>query len=134
MRGRGPDTQLASLRGQRVGENESALLGQPQRRLVAAASVVESNEPSRKLAAGFDPLQVSLGDILAKEEARTERAGIVAAHEQIDVANVIGLENDDGGWRARVEALPDFRRAFGRSERIQKQRLASGLDAGRGHN
>ncbi|SRR6266849_6156558 len=53
---RRPDTQLAAGRGQRVGEYESALLGQPQGRLVAAASVVECEEPSRKRAAGLDKL------------------------------------------------------------------------------
>ncbi len=50
MRGRGPNTQLAHRRRQRVSENEGTLLGQPQRRLVAAASVVEGEEPARKLA------------------------------------------------------------------------------------
>jgi len=126
--------QLTAGRGQRVGENDGALLGEPQRRLVAAASVVEGDEPSRKLAAGLDELQVSLGDVLAKKEARAEPAGTIAAHEQIDVANVIRLENDDGGRRARVEPLPDFDRAFGRSKGIKNQCLAARLHAGRGHD
>src|SRR5439155_21434506 len=134
MRRRCPHTQLASLRRQRVGENKSALLGQPQRRFIAAASVVKGEEGSRKLAGRFDELQVGLEDILAKEEARAERGGMIAPREQVDVANVIGLENDHGGWRARVEPLPKLGCAFGRSERIEKQRLATRLDACRGHN
>jgi len=77
---------------------------QPQRRLVAAASVVEGDEPTWKLAARLDPLQ-SVWDVLAKEEPRAERAGLIAAHEQIDVADVIGLDNDDGGRGTRVEPL-----------------------------
>jgi len=134
MRRRCPNAQLASLRGQRVGENEGALLGEPQRRLVAATSIVEGEESSRKLAARLDELQVSLGNVLAKEEARAERAGIIAACEEINVANVIGLENDDGSRRARVEPLPELGSIFGRSKRIEKQSLATGLNAGRGHD
>jgi hypothetical protein len=119
MSGRGPDAELASRSGQRVSENDGALFGQPQRRFIAAASIVEGDKPSRKLAAGLDPLQIGFGDVLAKEETRAERAGIIAAHEQIDVANVIGLENDDGGRGASVEALPELGCDFGRSKRIQ---------------
>src|SRR5438132_2639724 len=106
MGGGRPHTQLASLLRQRVGENKSALLGQPQRRFIAAASVIKREETSGKLAAGLDELEFGLGDILAKEETRAEREGIIAAREEIDVANVIGLENDDGSWWARVEPLP----------------------------
>jgi hypothetical protein len=130
MRGRRPDSQFAPRRGQRVGENEGALLGQPKRRLVAAPSVVECDDPSRKLAAGLDELQVSLGDVLAKEEARAKRAGFIAADEQIDVPNVIRLENSDDSWWASVKAVPELDRVLGRSERIEDQYLATGLDAG----
>jgi hypothetical protein len=130
MRGRRPDTQFAPRRGQRVGENECALLGQPKRRLVAAPSVVECDDPSRKPAAGLDELQVSLGDVFTKKEARAKRAGIIAADEQIDVPNVIRLENSDGSWWASVKALPELDRILGRSERIEDQYLATGLDAG----
>ncbi|PYT39602.1 MAG: hypothetical protein DMG45_19385 [Acidobacteria bacterium] len=78
------------------------MLGQPQRRLVAAAAVVEGDEPSRKVAAGLDKLQVGLGNVLAKEEARAKRAGIIAADEEIDVTNVIGFENRRGASRTRL--------------------------------
>src|SRR5437899_12714929 len=73
MRRRRPYAQLVSRRRQRVGKNDGALLGQPQRRLVSAASVVEGHEPAGKLTAGLDKLQIGLGDVLAKEEARAER-------------------------------------------------------------
>ena|SRR5438552_12657563 len=134
MRRRCPDAQLASLRGQSVGENDGALLGQPQRRLIAATPVVKGDEATRKLAAGLDELQVGLGDVFAKEETRAERGGMIAPREQIEVANMIGLENDDGGWRVCVEALPELGCVFGRSKRIQKERLAVGFDAGRGYD
>ena len=119
MSWRCPDTQFTPRRGQRVGEDEGALLGEPQRRLIAAPSVVESEEPAGELAPGLDELQVSLGDVLAKKEARAKRSGFIAADEQIDVPNMIWFENDDGGRRVNVESLPEFGRAFGRSKRIQ---------------
>src|SRR5260370_21209653 len=103
---------MAAGRGERVRENDSALLGQPQRRFIAAASIVEGDKPSRKLAAGLDPLQIGFGDVLAKEETRAEGVGIITAHEQIDVANVIALENDDGSRGTSGEALARTRRPF----------------------
>ncbi|OLB41233.1 MAG: hypothetical protein AUH11_00195 [Acidobacteria bacterium 13_2_20CM_57_17] len=129
-----PRRAARSLRRQRVGEDDGALLGEPQRRLVAATPVVKGDEASRKLAAGLDELQVGLGDVLAKEETRAKRAGIIAAREEINVANVIGLENDDGRRRTRVEPLPELGCVFWRSKRIEKQSLATGLNAGRGHD
>ena len=48
-----PDT--AVWRRQRVGEDESTLLGQPKRCLTTAPSVAEGNETSWQLAAGLDP-------------------------------------------------------------------------------
>ena len=125
MRRRCPNAQFASRRGQSVGEDDGALLGQPQRRLVAAASVIKREESSGKLAAGLDELEFGLGDILAKEEARAERARLIAEREEIDIANVIGLENDDGSRRASVEPLPKLGCAFGGSKRIEKQCLAA---------
>src|SRR5436305_9947959 len=41
---RRPNAQLAARRRQRVGENERALLGKPQWRLVAATSVIKGDE------------------------------------------------------------------------------------------
>ena len=58
---------------------------------------------------------------------------MVAAHEQIDVANVIGLENNDGGGRASVEALPELSRIGGRRQGIEKDSFAARLIA-RGGN
>ena len=42
-----PDEELALGGGQRVGEDEGALLRQPERRLVAATYVVEGDEAAR---------------------------------------------------------------------------------------
>jgi hypothetical protein len=71
---------------------------------------------------------------VAIEAVRTERAGTVAAHEQIDVTNVIRLEHNDRRRRARVEPLPHLSGAVGRSERIESQCLAPRLDARRRHD
>src|ERR1700737_2335242 len=128
-----PDSQFASRRRQRVGENERTLLGQPQRRLVAAPSVVQRNDPSRKLAARLDRLPLGLGDVVAKEETRTERAGTIAAHEHIDVPNVIRLENNHRGRRVRVESLPYLSHFGGRSKWVQNQCLAPRLNTPRRH-
>src|SRR5260370_6390171 len=134
MMWRRPDAQLAPWRRQRVGENEGALVGQPNRGLVAAGSVVESNQPPWKLVARLDDLKFGLGDVLAKEEARAEPASAIAEHEKIDVCYVIRLKDEDSGGGARVEPLPDSGSAIGRRKRIQTQRLTSGLDARRGHD
>ncbi len=52
--GRRPDAELPRRRGQRVGEDKSPLLGQPERCLVAAPAVVQRDEATRKLTARFD--------------------------------------------------------------------------------
>src|SRR6516165_34276 len=88
IRWRFPDAQLAARRCQRVGKNDGALLWQPQRRLVAAPTIVKCNDASRKLAARLDELQLGVGHVPAKEQARPESASVVAAHEQVDIANV----------------------------------------------
>jgi hypothetical protein len=126
-----PDEQLAVRRSQRVGENEGALLGKPEGSLVAPPSVVQGDEPARKLASRFDPLQFRLGDVVAPEEVWAERARAVAAHEHVDVADVIRLENDDRRRRPRIETLPHVACVGRRRERIENQRLAARLDARR---
>ena len=93
--------------------------------LVAAPSVVEGDDSSRKLAAGLDRLELGLGDVVAKEEPRAKRADTVATREQIDVSNVIRLENNERGRRTRVEPLPHLGRVSGRSKGIQNECLYS---------
>ena len=130
---RRPDAQLALRRGERVGEDERPLLGEPDRRLVAAAAVVEREEPARQLVAGLDPLQLGLRNVVPPEEVRPVGAGAVALDEAVDVADVVGLEDHDDGRRARVEALPDLPSVVGRRQRVDEHDLAAGLDAGGGH-
>src|SRR6266481_4422390 len=72
-----PNAELAAGRRQGVRENKGALLRQPHRSFVAAAPIVEGDEPTRKLAAWLDELQVSLGNVLTEKEARAEAAGTV---------------------------------------------------------
>src|SRR5215472_1980031 len=112
-------------RRQRIRKNNDVLLGQPKRRLVAASSVVERDEASRKLAARLDELQLGLGNVPAKEEARAETAGVVAAHQLVDVAHVIRLEHDGCGRRTLVEALRHLDGISGRSEWIENEHLAA---------
>src|SRR5256885_6927957 len=121
MARRRPDPQLAPRRRQRVGENEATLLRQPQWRFVAAASVVEGDDPSRKLASWHDPLQLGVGDVVAKKESRAERASTVAAYEQIDVPHVIRLQNDNRSRRMRFEPFPHLRRIGVRSKWIDRK-------------
>ena len=56
--GRVPDAELSSRGGQRVREDERALLWEPERRLVAAAAVVERDEPTGKLALRLESLEL----------------------------------------------------------------------------
>src|SRR5262245_10935138 len=125
----GPNPQFSSLRRQAVGKNQRTLLRQPERCFTTAASVVESNEPSRKLAAMIDPLQFRFRDVVAEKEPRAKCAAVVTACEQIYVPNVIRLENNDCVWRTRVQALPNHIRAGGRSQGIENQYFAPRLDA-----
>jgi hypothetical protein len=108
MPGCRPDTKFSFRRREGVGENKGALLGQPKWGLIAAATVIECNESSRKLAPGIDPLQLSFGDVVAKKEPGAKRTRLIAAHKQINVPNVIRFENNDCRWRTRIEALPYF--------------------------
>ena len=124
---RGPDPQLM-LRtrcGERVREDDGAMVRQPQRRFIATASVVKGDEPSGKLAAGIDPLEFCHGDIVAEEQAWTESADMVAAREYINVTYMIRLEYNQPGRRIAVEPLPEFFSITGRSQRIEKQSLAT---------
>ena len=56
---------------------------------------------------------VGLRNVLAMERLRAERARAVAAHEEIDVADVLGLEDDSQRRRLGVEPLPHIGRASG---------------------
>ena len=103
---RGPHAQLAAGRGQPVGEDERALLGQVERRLHHPAAVVEREQPAGQLVAGAHRLELDLRDVAAPEQRRAERAGAVPAHEQVDVADVVGLEDHDRVGVEGVDALP----------------------------
>jgi hypothetical protein len=77
---------------------------------------------------GVDRLELGLRDVIAPEERRAERAGAVAAHEDVDVADVVRLEDNGDRRQARVEPLPHVARVIGRGERIEDQPLAARLD------
>jgi len=49
----------------------------------------------------------------------------VPAGEEIDVAHVVGLEDDDRRRPARLEASPDLAGAGWRRERIEQHQLAA---------
>jgi hypothetical protein len=127
-----PDPELAARCGQPVGEDEGALLRQPQRRLVPATPVIKGDEAAWKLVARPDRLELGLGDIGAPEKLRPERSGAVAANEEVDIANVIGLEDGDDRRWPRVEPGPDLPRVVRWRERVEERDLTAGLDAGLG--
>jgi len=117
--GRRPDAQLARRCGRRIGEDEGALLGQPERRLGATAAVVQGDEATRKLAAQLDRFELGVRDVVSPEQERTERAGAVAAREQVDIPDVIRLEDNEETRWTRVEPVPCLVRVVGRRERIE---------------
>jgi gamma-glutamyltranspeptidase / glutathione hydrolase len=131
MPGRRPDTQLARRCGQRVGEDQGALLGQPERRLVAAAAVVKREEAARKLASRLDWLEVGVWDVVAPEQPWAERAGPVAARKEIDVPDMVRLKDDEEGRRAGVEPVPHLVHIVGRRDRIEQGNFPARLDARR---
>ena len=100
-----PTSRSPSGRRQRVREDESALLGEPQRRLHPSAAVIERDEAAGELGARLDGLQLGLRDVLRPEEPRPEGAGAVALDEEVDIADMVGLEHDrDSGRLARRAA------------------------------
>src|SRR4051794_35031769 len=105
--GRAPDEQLAAAFRQRVGEDERPLLRQPERGLVAAAAVVERLEPAGERGSGVDPLELRLGHVSRPEEPRSEGPAAVPADERVDVANVVGLEDDRERRRGPPRPGPD---------------------------
>src|SRR2546422_10979596 len=78
--GRRPDAELAFRRSQRVREHERALLGKPQRRLVAAPAVIKGDEAAGQLASRLDRLEIRLRNVPAPDEERPERGAVVAPH------------------------------------------------------
>ena len=118
-----------SRRGQRVREHERALLREPERRLVAAAAVVERDQASRQLRARLDRLELGLRDVLAPEQVRPEGAGAVAADEEVDVADVVRLQDDDERRRrASSRSQTSVALGGGASGSITRD-LAAGVDA-----
>jgi len=87
-----PYAELSSRGGKGIGENKSALLWKPKRCLITTTTVIDGNEPSRKLAPRVDPLQFGFGNVVGKEEPGAKRTRMIAAHERIYVPNVIRLE------------------------------------------
>ena len=76
---RRPDAQLAVRRVSASANTSAALLREPQRRLVAAAAVVERDEAARQLAPRLDRLELGLRDVLPVEDVRPEGARAVAS-------------------------------------------------------
>ena len=118
---RSPNAKLAAPFGQCVGEDEGALLRQPERRLVAATAVVQGDEPAGELGPRFDPLQLGLVLVAGPEEVRAEGARVVAADEEVDVADVIGFRmttSVPADWRRAASRPPILRAA--RSDRAAR--------------
>src|SRR3954469_22243912 len=133
VRWRGPDAKVAVRCGQCVREHQGPLLGQPERCLVAATTVVQGHETPRELAPRLYRLQLRLRDVVAPKEPRAEGAGAVAPHEDIDVSDMVWFEDDDDRRRARVKPPPCRVRVGGRRHRIEQRDLTTRLDARRGN-
>src|SRR5213082_3155913 len=82
---RRPDAKLAIWRGQPVGEDKGALLGQVERGLLAPATVVERPQPARQLAPRSDRHELGLRDVVAEEEIRAKSPDAVPLDEAVDV-------------------------------------------------
>ena len=82
---------------------------------------------------GLNPLELALGDVGAPEEVRPVRPHSVTTDEEVDVADVVRLEDDDHRRRRGVEAVPDLPSVVGRRERIEQRDLAAGGETRRGH-
>ena len=107
---RRPDAQLAAGRGQRVGEDERALLRQPERRLVAAAAVVERDEAARKLAPRLDRLELGLRDVVREEELGPNARALVARAKRSTSRTWSGLSTTTRSAGARPAAPRSRRR------------------------
>ena len=90
--GRLPNPQEPVGGGHAVGKDQGSLLGKIERRLHSFAAVVEGHQPARQDVVGPKALQLGAGKIVGPEQKRAEGADSVPAHEQLDVAEVIGLE------------------------------------------
>src|SRR6185437_183818 len=127
---RAPDAQLAVPLGQRVGEEQRPRPGSPERRLVAPAAVVERHQAAGQLAAGLDPLDLGLRNVVRPEQVRPVRMHAVPRDEEVDVTDVVGLQ--DGGharWPG-VEPSPDRRAVLAGIHRIDDRHDALRLDPG----
>ena len=102
------------------------------RRLGGAAAVVERLQAAGQLGAGLDQLELGAGDVVAPVELRAERPRAVPAHEEIHVADVVGLHDHDRLRRQSLDALPDLCGARGRRERVQEDADAARLHTERG--
>jgi len=95
-------------------------------------AVVKGDEAAGQFAAGLDRLELGLGDVASPEEPGAESARAVPLDEEVDIAYVIRLEDDDQRRRARIEPLPDIGRFPRRRDGIDQRDLAAGGHARRG--
>jgi hypothetical protein len=96
-------TQRPVRRRHAVGEDERALLRSVDRCLQTPAAVVEGAQAARQRVVGVDGLELRLRRIAGRVEVRAVPLRAVPTDEQVDVANVVGLEHDDRGRRCPFE-------------------------------
>jgi hypothetical protein len=66
--------------------------------------------------------KLGLRHVVAPEELWTVGRGAVPTDEEVHVANVVGLEHDDGLRRQGLDAVPDSARRRRWGKRIEQQR------------
>ena len=74
------------------------------------------------------PFELGLGRVAGEEDVGPVAAGAVPAHEQVDVPDVVGLQDDHGRRGCRFEPIPDLTCARRRCERVEHDRLAARFD------
>src|SRR5438874_12392021 len=94
---RTPDAELSTPLCEPVSKNYHPLLRQPERRLEASSSIVESDKTSWKNSVWFDYLQRGLGNVVRPEQSRTEGTDLIATDKLFDVPHVV--RDEDGGNR-----------------------------------
>jgi hypothetical protein len=101
------------------------MLGKPHRRLETSPPIVKGDQAAWELAVCDDGFEFGLWEIVWKEEHRAERTSLVAAHEQVDVTDMVRHQNHSRSRRVLVEPFPQTDVVKSRSERVQHQPLTT---------
>jgi len=131
---RRPDPKFPAPLGECVSKDDHSLLGEPERSLKPASSIIKGDKPTRKYTIRIDYLKSCLGHVVGPEESRTERLHMVATDKLVNISNVISDDDGSNRWRPIIKTLPQLLRTGFRDERVKHQPLAPRFDISRRHN